>query len=65
MIGQVLSGNYRLTDLVGSGGYADVYLARDLRSNTIVAVKILHAHVARKKRAQLLYCPISLVCFKL
>jgi serine/threonine-protein kinase len=47
MIGQVLSGNYRLTDLVGSGGYADVYLARDLRSNTIVAVKILHAHVAR------------------
>ena len=47
MIGQVLDGNYRLTDLVGSGGYADVYLARDLRSNTIVAVKILHAHVAR------------------
>ena len=47
MIGQVLSGSYRLTDLVGSGGYADVYLARDLRSNTIVAVKILHAHVAR------------------
>ena len=28
MIGQVLSGNYRLSDLVGSGGYADVYLAR-------------------------------------
>src|SRR5918999_2670528 len=47
MIGQVLNGNYRLTDLVGSGGYADVYLARDLRTNTIVAVKILHAHVAR------------------
>ena len=47
MIGQVLNGNYRLTDLVGTGGYADVYLARDLRSNTIVAVKILHTHVAR------------------
>ena len=46
MIGQVLNGNYRLTDLVGSGGYADVYLARDLRTNTIVAVKVLHAHVA-------------------
>ncbi len=47
MIGQVLSGNYRLTDLVGSGGYADVYLARDLRTNTLVAVKILHQHIAR------------------
>ena len=47
MIGQVLNGNYRLTDLVGSGGYADVYLARDLRSNTIVAVKILHAHITQ------------------
>jgi serine/threonine protein kinase len=47
MIGQVLNGNYRLTDLVGAGGYADVYLARDLRTNTIVAVKILHSHVAR------------------
>lgn len=47
MIGQVLSGSYRLTDLVGSGGYADVYLARDLRTNTIVAVKILHSHIAR------------------
>jgi serine/threonine-protein kinase len=47
MIGQVLRGTYRLTDLIGSGGYADVYLARDLRTNTIVAVKILHSHVAR------------------
>jgi serine/threonine-protein kinase len=47
MIGQVLNGSYRLTDLIGSGGYADVYLARDLRTNTIVAVKVLHTHVAR------------------
>ena len=37
MIGQVLNGTYRLTDLLGSGGYADVYLARDLRTNTVVA----------------------------
>lgn len=47
MIGQVLNGTYRLTDVLGSGGYADVYLARDLRSNTIVAVKILRPHVAQ------------------
>src|SRR4051794_40301715 len=47
MIGQVLNGTYRLTDVLGSGGYADGYLARDLRTNTIVAVKVLHPHVAR------------------
>src|SRR3954463_3888224 len=47
MIGQVLSGTYRLTDLLGSGGYAEVYLARDLRTNTVVAVKILRPHVAQ------------------
>src|SRR5215210_2940026 len=46
MIGQALSGTYRLTDLLGSGRCADVYLARDLRSNTVVAVHVLHPHVA-------------------
>jgi serine/threonine protein kinase len=47
MIGQVLNGTYRLTDVLGSGGYADVYLARDLRTDTVVAIKILRPHVAQ------------------
>jgi eukaryotic-like serine/threonine-protein kinase len=47
VIGQVLNGSYQLTELVGSGGYADVYRARDLRSGGTVAVKVLHPHIAR------------------
>jgi serine/threonine protein kinase len=48
LVGRTLSGVYRLVDLIGTGGFADVYLARDLRTNVTVAVKILHAHVARE-----------------
>ncbi|MBI2941130.1 MAG: protein kinase [Chloroflexi bacterium] len=47
MIGRTLNGVYRLSELVGGGGFADVYLGRDLRTNTIVAVKVLHPHFAR------------------
>lgn len=45
--GQTIGGVYQLTVLVGSGGFADVYLARDVRTNQVVAVKVLHAHLAR------------------
>ena len=47
LVGQVLGGSYRLVDLIGTGGFADVYLARDLHSNVTVAVKVLHPHIAR------------------
>lgn len=46
MIGQTLNGMYRVSELVGSGGFADVYLGRDLRSNTVVAIKVLHDNFA-------------------
>src|SRR5688572_11180772 len=36
---------YRILEDVGRGGFAVVYLARDLRSNGIVAVKVLHEHL--------------------
>ncbi len=41
MIGQTLKGTYKLYDKVGSGGFATVYLGRNLRTNQIVAVKVL------------------------
>lgn len=41
MIGTLLMGRYRLTELVGSGGMANVYLARDEKEDREVAVKVL------------------------
>ena len=40
---KILSGRYDLDRLVGRGGMADVYLARDVRHNREVAVKVLRA----------------------
>jgi predicted Ser/Thr protein kinase len=41
MIGRLISGKYRLYDEVGSGGFATVYLGRNINTNEIVAVKVL------------------------
>jgi serine/threonine-protein kinase len=46
MIGRTL-GSYRVGELIGGGGFADVYRAQDLRSSKPVALKVLHAHMAR------------------
>ena len=47
MIDQTLKGRYRLYERVGAGSFGSVYLGRDLRTNVVVAVKILHPqHVA-------------------
>lgn len=41
MIGQVLEGRYKVYDQVGAGGFATVYLGRNLQTNEIVAIKVL------------------------
>ncbi|HVC33988.1 MAG TPA: serine/threonine-protein kinase, partial [Chloroflexota bacterium] len=46
-MGRTLNEIYRVSELVGTGGFADVYLGRDVRTNTVVAIKILHEHFAR------------------
>jgi eukaryotic-like serine/threonine-protein kinase len=38
-------GNYRLTRLLGRGGFADVYLSQHLRLNMQVAIKVLHTQL--------------------
>ncbi len=38
-------GNYRLVALLGTGGYAEVYLGQHLRLNQQAAIKVLHAHL--------------------
>jgi len=44
-VGQQL-GNYRLVQLIGRGGFADVYLGEHVYLNTKVAIKILQTKVA-------------------
>lgn len=45
--GQVLDGRYTLIRRIGSGGMADVWLARDGELGREVAVKVLHDNFAR------------------
>lgn len=44
--GSVLGGRYRLDELLGRGGMADVYLAFDLHRQAYVAVKVLREDLA-------------------
>ena len=46
-IGSVLGGRYRLDGLLGQGGMATIYRARDLQLNRDVAVKLLRAEYGR------------------
>src|SRR5438128_830278 len=43
-IGQVF-GNYRLTHLLGQGGFADVYLGEHVHLNTWAAIKVLRTQL--------------------
>ena len=42
-------GNYRLIQLLGSGGFAEVYLAEHRQLGMKAAIKILHAHLERSE----------------
>src|SRR5690242_21897300 len=44
-IGQQL-GKYRLTRLLGQGGFAEVYLGEHIDLGTMVAIKVLYTRVA-------------------
>jgi serine/threonine protein kinase len=44
-IGQQI-GNYRLDRLIGSGGFAEVYLGEHLHLGTQAAIELLHAQLA-------------------
>ncbi|MCM1164688.1 MAG: Stk1 family PASTA domain-containing Ser/Thr kinase [Ruminococcus sp.] len=45
-IGKKLDGRYELLELIGVGGMADIYRARDVQEDRVVAVKILKTEFA-------------------
>lgn len=46
MVGAVIAGKYRLRRLIGHGGMGSVYKAENVGIGRMVALKILHAHLA-------------------
>jgi serine/threonine protein kinase len=49
---RLLGGRYELDGIVGRGGMAEVFRARDIRLNRIVGVKTLRNHLARDQMFQ-------------
>jgi len=48
LLGMVLKDRYHLLEKVGSGGFSSVYLARDTKTGMVLAMKILHDHLAEE-----------------
>lgn len=49
LTGEIIDGRYRLTKQLATGGMATIYQAMDLRLDRIVAVKIMHPHLAQNE----------------
>ena len=49
-IGQTLGGRYRIDDILGQGGMSAVYKAFDPNLKRVVAVKLIHSHLADDPR---------------
>ena len=46
LTGELIDGRYQLQKLIAAGGMASIYVAMDLRLDRLVAVKIMHPHLA-------------------
>ena len=49
LTGELIDGRYQLTEQLATGGMATIYRAMDLRLDRIVAVKIMHPHLAQNE----------------
>lgn len=46
LVGEIVDQRYQVTSLLARGGMATVYLATDLRLDRVVALKVMHPHLA-------------------
>ena len=56
LVGQTIDNRYELESLLGDGGMGSVYRAHDINLDRMVALKLMHAHFARRStfRARLI-----------
>ena len=47
LTGELIDGRYQLSRLIAAGGMASIYVAMDTRLDRLVAVKIMHPHLAK------------------
>ncbi|SEF47507.1 serine/threonine protein kinase [Thermomonospora echinospora] len=47
LVGQVLDGRYRIESRIARGGMATVYVARDIKLDREIALKVMHANLAQ------------------
>jgi cytochrome c-type biogenesis protein CcmH/NrfG len=52
VIGQVIAGRYEIVRLLGAGGMGAVYQARQLSMDRMVALKLIHPHIASDEVAR-------------
>jgi eukaryotic-like serine/threonine-protein kinase len=57
-VGQQI-GSYRLTRILGHGGFADVYLGEHVYLNTQTAIKVLHVRLSGEDIEKPLYFRLS------
>src|SRR5579862_4683177 len=50
-VGAVLGGRYVLDELIGDGGYGEVWRAADTVLSRSVAIKLMHPHYATQRAA--------------
>jgi tRNA A-37 threonylcarbamoyl transferase component Bud32/Leucine-rich repeat (LRR) protein len=48
----IITGNYRILETIGTGGWATVYKAQHLHLDRVAAVKIMHRHIALDEAKQ-------------
>ena len=60
--GMYISDRYEIIDIVGSGGMADVYKAKDQRLNRFVAIKVLKPEYASDKFCKQVHRRSSIGC---
>src|SRR5688572_14233557 len=48
IIGRTLGGRYQILELIGEGGMAEVYRARHIQLDRLVAVKVMLEYLARE-----------------